>query len=125
MLTRKSLNRIAAILFVVGLALLFLPPYRNYCQTNDANYYNCAAYEIVGSLFAFVETYTGVFTVLATIAIAWYTFSLRDSTDKLGKIAAATAIAQERDTRILQRAYVSAKPMGINPIHFGKRRCSR
>jgi hypothetical protein len=82
-----------AILFVIGVALLALPSYRNYCNTNDANDYYCATYEVVATLFSFIESYVGALTVAATIAIAWFTLSLRESTDKLGRVATiATAI---------------------------------
>ena len=90
-----------SVLFLVGAALLVLPSYRDYCETNDANDYYCAAYETVATFFALVQSYNGAFVVFATIAIAWFTLSLREFTDKLGEIADATASAQKRDTEIL------------------------
>jgi hypothetical protein len=53
-------------------------------------------------------------TALATIAIAWFTLTLRKSTDNLWYAAKATADAQEGDTKILQRAYLSVEPGGVS-----------
>ena len=83
-----------SVLFLVGAALLVLPSYRDYCETNDANDYYCAAYETVATFFALVQSYNGAFVVFATIAIAWFTLSLRELTHKLGEIADATASAK-------------------------------
>jgi hypothetical protein len=106
----------ALILAAIGVALVVLPSYRDYCESNNANYYYCAVYEIVAALFSFVEVHNGVFTVIATIAIAWFTLSLREATNKLGSVATDTAAAQERDTQILQRAYLAVEPLGIKSM---------
>jgi hypothetical protein len=117
---RTRLLKIAAIILAIALASLIFPPYRDYCNANDANKYYCSVYEIFATLFAFVELHNGAFTVIATIAIAWFTLSLRESTDKLGEIANTTAVAQERDTKILQRAYLAVEPQGIRPKESNK-----
>jgi hypothetical protein len=113
---RTRLLKVAALILAIAVASLIFPPYRDYCNANDANKYYCSVYEIFAALFAFVELHNGAFTVIATIAIAWFTLSLRESTDKLGEIANTTAVAQERDTKILQRAYLAVEPDGIRPL---------
>jgi hypothetical protein len=118
---RTRLLKIAAIILAVVLASLIFPPYRDYCNANYANKYYCSVYEIFAAFFAFVELHNGAFTVIATVAIAWFTLSLRESTDKLGTIGNATAITQERDTKILQRAYLAVVPQGVEPKESDKR----
>jgi hypothetical protein len=113
---RTRLSKIAAIILAITIASLVFPPYRDYCNANDANKYYCSVYEVFAAFFAFVERHNGAFTVIATIAIAWFTLSLRESTDKLGEIANTTAAAQKRDTKIVQRAYLAVEPDGIHPM---------
>jgi hypothetical protein len=69
--------RLAFVLLIVGFAYLAIPPYVEYCQSNNANYYNCAAYEI-GAVFGhFVKANDAAITALATAAIAWFTWTIR------------------------------------------------
>jgi len=53
---------------------------------------------------------------LATVATAFFTATLWWSTRKLWEAARNTALVQERDTKILQRAYLAVEPTGINPF---------
>jgi hypothetical protein len=55
-------------------------------------------------------------TAIATGAIAWFTFSLRNSTQRLWLATQAATEAQTGDTRILQRAYVGTKPRGLREM---------
>jgi hypothetical protein len=58
---------------------------------------------------------------IAAIATAFFTFTLWWSTHKLWKATWNTALAQERDTRILQRAYIAVEPRGIHLLSDGNR----
>jgi hypothetical protein len=60
--------------------------------------------------------YEGLITAAFTIVLAVFTGTLWRSTDKLAAISINTASAQERDTRVLQRAYLAVEPLGINPF---------
>jgi hypothetical protein len=59
--------------------------------------------------------YEGLITAAFTIVLAAFTGTLWWSTDKLAAISINTATAQERDTKILQRAYLNVLPAGIEP----------
>ncbi len=83
LIRRKRLFWFGAGLLAVGLTFLILPPYSAYCEEDHTNNYYCSIYELAVALSAFVETYSGAFTALATIAIAWFTLTLKRSTDKL------------------------------------------
>jgi hypothetical protein len=48
-----------------------------------------------------------------TVMIAVFTFTLWQSTKRLWSATKAAAERQEQDTRILQRAYLSVRPLGI------------
>ena len=75
---------------------------------------------VLGVLPAYVFSKVGEFLVwispviaaIATVLIAYYTLILKEATDHLAGIAIKTADVQERDTKILQRAYLSAEPRG-------------
>jgi hypothetical protein len=60
-----------------------------------------------------IDKHNGLFSAIAAFIIAWFTFSLRQSTNTLANIARETARRQERDTEILQRAYIAVEPRGI------------
>jgi hypothetical protein len=47
----------------------------------------CVVVPHVAVLLEFIEKYNGAFTALATIAVAWFTWTLRQSTDKLWRIS--------------------------------------
>jgi hypothetical protein len=70
---------------------------------------------IVGFLDKHGEAIAAVFTIV----LAAFTGRLWWATSKLGQISNATAEAQERDTRILQRAYLGAKPRGLHRTGIG------
>jgi hypothetical protein len=80
------------------------------CETTKEGAKECARYGIIG--FAFREIggvlndYNALITAIATIFIAWFTLSLRQSTDKLWnagerqlELLAETSAAQSRDMR--------------------------
>jgi hypothetical protein len=99
LIRRKRLFWFGASLLFVGLAFLIFPPYKTYCEGDYANNYYCVIYELTIALSAFVEEHSGAFTALATVAIAWFTLSLRESTDRLWD-------ASERHSERELRAYV-------------------
>ncbi|MBR0875254.1 hypothetical protein JQ633_33180 [Bradyrhizobium tropiciagri] len=61
----------------------------------------------------FLETYEHALVSGFTVVLAVFTARLWYSTEKLWKATRDTATNQERDTRILQRAYISVEPAGI------------
>jgi hypothetical protein len=83
LIRRKPLFYVACCGVLVGLALLIFPPYSAYCESEYANNYYCTAYSVASALSTFVDTHNGAFTALATIAIAWFTLTLKRSTDRL------------------------------------------
>lgn len=80
-------------------------------------------YELALSVLRVVKDYdtlitatAALLTAIATGAIAWFTLSLRNSTQRLWRATQAATEAQTRDTRILQRAYVGAEPRGLHEM---------
>jgi hypothetical protein len=67
-------------------------------------------------LTRFLETYEHSLIAGFTIVLAVFTARLWYSTEKLWKATRDTAKTQERDTRILQRAYLAVSPQGIQPL---------
>jgi hypothetical protein len=59
--------------------------------------------------------YEGLITVVTTIFLVIFTGRLWWSTDKLWKAATDAAQAQSDETKILQRAYLSVKALGVEP----------
>jgi ATP dependent DNA ligase-like protein len=64
----------------------------------------------------FVTSKLELFTALATIAIALFTGTLWWSTRLLWRTARDAANRQEKDTKILQRAYLSVQPHGVHVL---------
>jgi hypothetical protein len=69
---------------------------------------------VFSKLEEFLVRISPVIAAIATVLIAYYTLILKEATDHLGVIAIKTADVQERDTKILQRAYLSAEPRGVS-----------
>ena len=114
---RTRLLKIAAIILAIVLASLIFPAYRDYCNANDANKYYCSVYEIFAALFAFVEVHNGAFHRNCHYRLLLGSLCLSENPPtSLGEIANTTAVAQERDTKILQRAYLAVEPDGIRPL---------
>jgi hypothetical protein len=79
----KTLWLVVGTLFVVGLAFRA----RRYVQTCDSSQPPCASLQFALAAFwdtlKFFDDHNGVMTAIATAVVAWFTFSLRQSTDKL------------------------------------------
>jgi hypothetical protein len=69
---------------------------------------NCPRYDVLGSSFDWIKNfaheYHGILTALATIAIAWFTWTLQKSTRDLWRATVDASKRQEGDTRLLERA---------------------
>jgi hypothetical protein len=72
----------------------------------------------------FIDTHGDVFVAAFTAVLAVFTARLWVSTEKLWTATKDTAERQERDTRTLQRAYLSVEPGGIHPFPDGTHRMS-
>jgi hypothetical protein len=120
LIRRKRLLWFAAGLLVVGAAFLVLPPYSAYCEGDNANNDYCAAYELTVVIVAFVEAHSGSFTALATVAIAWFTLTLKVSTDKLWDAGERQLKLTRRTARTELRAYVFFSginmPIFVDPL---------
>ena len=82
--TRNKWFYTGLVLLGIGLAFLVLPPYATKCEsTYQYDEYSCAPYEILSSILSFLETHNALITAIATGFIAWFTLSLRRSTDNL------------------------------------------
>jgi hypothetical protein len=79
-----------AVLLLIGGASLGFPPYHYYCENNQANYYYCAANKVLVALGDLIDEHDGAITALATIAIAWFTWTLRESSEKMWDVANRT-----------------------------------
>jgi hypothetical protein len=99
---RKRLLWIGVGIAVVGIAFLVFPPYGAYCESNHANNYYCAAYEVTVALGAFVDSHNGAVTAIATIFIGLFTYTLKRATDKLWS-------AGERQLEHAKREFTSAE----------------
>lgn len=102
---------------VIGI-LIFRPVYVNRCETSQYGAeLKCEPHNILYvTNIVRILTHAELWTAIATIAIAFFTYTLKRSTDKLWKATRNTALAQERDTKILQRAYIATEPLGIEPF---------
>ena len=73
---RQLWFRVALLLLLVGVALLILPPYKQYCEGDYSNQYGCAVYAILALFASFTQSYNGAITAVATIVIAGFTGTL-------------------------------------------------
>jgi hypothetical protein len=63
-----------------------------------------------------ITVVAALLTAIATGFIAWFTHSLRNSTQRLWLATQTATETQTRDTRILQRAYVGTEPRGLHEM---------
>jgi hypothetical protein len=70
--------RLGLALLFVGLAFLGVPPYKQYCEGAYANQKDCAPYEMVASLGTFLEVHNAIIAAIATVAIAYFTWTIRE-----------------------------------------------
>jgi hypothetical protein len=104
-----------AALLLVFLSTSDIAAHYEICETTKEGAKECAPYGVIH--FAFHEIgvalndYNGLITAIATIFIAWFTFSLRQSTDNLWDagerqlaLLAKTSVAQSRDMQASIRA---------------------
>jgi hypothetical protein len=77
----------------------------------------------LGSFCVFVDRHPepifGGITAAATIAIAYFTLTLKKSTDRLWRITKRSADRQASHTKIIERAYINAEPRGVIPFVRG------
>jgi len=114
-----ALAEILSLAPVPDLSLCLMQPEHGEQSTNHDDRKYCAPFH-VGAALAFEKTdrwleahdksVIGAFTIVLAIS----TIGLWLATNKLWRSADATAEAQERDTRILQRAYLSVEPLGLS-----------
>lgn len=100
-------------------------------QGKHPPYFGCGALGFVPSLIGFMDSHEGFFvggfTLVLAIVTAWLVYTtrgLRDSTDKLWDATIKSDQARGRETQILQRAYVTVLPGGIEPYKSGDHRVS-
>jgi hypothetical protein len=117
MLIMRS-HRAAAVVWIFILVAIFaglFVLYSNYdeicSEAEITEHKDCSTYGLtifaVVEIGKFFEEHDGAITALATIAIATFTLTLWGASAR-----------QIRDARILQRAYLSAEPMGIRPFGY-------
>jgi hypothetical protein len=114
------------ILVVLIGASYFVPLYEDICdQSEQTGAKECAPYHLVTytlwHLFKALDAASVAITALATFAIAWFTLTLRRSTDRLWK-AGDDQMALTREMSIRQmRAYVSLEASPDKPaVYDGK-----
>jgi hypothetical protein len=108
-----------SVAFIIVVFLVLCPAYIDVCEpAKDGAAEKCEPYNVLyfvllqmGGFFRHAETWTA----LGTIAIAAFTLALKQSTDRLWKVTTNAEKARAKETEILQRAYLSAVPRGINP----------
>jgi hypothetical protein len=110
MLNNRNLwFRTALILFVVGTAFLLIPPYKEYCDNYAADEKYCAAYEMTVAFGSFFDAHNGAVSAIATIFIAAFTWTVRQSTDKLWRATQRSATIAERALKELEAPFISIK----------------
>lgn len=82
---------LAVLIAVVAFSLTMMPIHGEICHETNTGHENCATYNIVAVALWHIKEATNDFSpalaAVATIAIAWFTFSLRQSTDKLWSVS--------------------------------------
>jgi hypothetical protein len=63
-------------LLFVGISLLIIPSYNNYCERYYSNEKYCAVYEATAALVASVEAHNGAITAVATAIIGYFTWTI-------------------------------------------------
>jgi hypothetical protein len=101
---------ISGLFALVSLSSLF-PEYGEICsQTKDTAPKDCATYDIsryaLFKTFTLLQDYNGAVTALATVFIMILTITL-----------AGVGREQMRQTKILQRAFLSVEPKGVHALH--------
>jgi hypothetical protein len=110
---RNFAKLISLVALVAGLGLLWLGPYREYCKSDYAKDDYCAAYKMSVTFGHFLDVHSGAITTLATIAIAFFTWTLWRSNEKMW-IATQQALRHAEETAERQlRAYVHISRAGI------------
>lgn len=104
-------------IFVVGFVAL-IPAHGEICkESQKTGEQACASYRLVPFLVIqigkILDALGVAITALATIAIAWFTLSLRRSTDRLWYAGERSAIVQRNIGEAQVRAYVSIKSANI------------
>lgn len=107
LIRRKRLFWFGVALLAAGFACLLLPPFGEYCESNYANKYDCAIYEVTVALAAFVDAHNGSFIALATIVVAWFTWTLRQSSEKMWKTTSKSVDLAQQEFETTLRARVS------------------
>jgi hypothetical protein len=111
---------VAFVLLFIGIFILH-PVYPNVCDAAEHGaQQKCEPYHILLAIplkIAQVLSHAETWTALGTIFIAAFTFTLKRSTDHLWEATLNAAKRQEKDTRILERAYISVEPAGIHPFN--------
>lgn len=112
---------IATILLSISIYSMFTPFTYDICNKNEyTGQKECAPYHvapyIIVEIGAFLDTYNGVITAIATIAIACFTWTLYRSSERMWKITNISAKAARRSANaaksaahalpIIERAYV-------------------
>jgi hypothetical protein len=117
----------AAIVLVIGWASGLLPAYINYCYENQSGQKECtthhialiALWEIRKFLNWIASAITNwiapAITAFATAAIAYFTLTLKRSTDNLWGVTDRTLKASERNLEAIERAYIFH---GYTPLQF-------
>lgn len=115
--------------YAVGF-LFLIPACNRAYQLGNAHHQQCSgnkvAYIAITNIAEFLDVHNWLVTALFAGLVTLFTWrlwqatdELRISTDKLWDAARATADIQERDTKILQRAYVSVEPLGLDLLIDG------
>jgi hypothetical protein len=99
----------AALVLFVAQVLRIAPTQINYCGNHKADYDNCPTHYLIFIppiwIIDHLEAVAAVLTAIATVYIANFTIVL----SRIGK-------QQADDTRIVQRAFISVEPGGIEPF---------
>jgi hypothetical protein len=117
--------------FLIGAVLIWFVawalglPRGVYCYEANNGHEECATYYVASVAFSklgeALNWIAPALTAIATGFIAWFTLTLKKSTDTLAKIAKNTAKAQSEETEIIQRAYLSVIPLGLTPYVLRER----
>jgi len=112
----------AALVLLVAWPLGWIPTYVDHCQYDQTGHKECTRdYVVLIALLQIGKLLRDAAPVIAAIAtgfIGWFTYALYKATAALAEISrtqAKIAETQADQNEILQRAYLSAEMLGINP----------
>jgi hypothetical protein len=115
---------LAAILIsgtILALFLGLIPTYAQICEIDERKhescpYYNIALFSLI-KITKFFDEHGGALTAVATIAIAWFTLSLRDATAEQGRLTQQSIDLTRAEFELARAEFIASHRPQLK-IHF-------